>query len=221
MTMHSYSTDGDYRATVLGALGAISYLTTSVISYLADTAASYVSFVAGFGVAWSLVFGILLWLFSKHLWRGWPVRKLGISQVPDLDGDWEGYVKTDYDGHIPDEALHPDNEPNSDWQTLKAEMTITQTWRNINVHLEFHNSHSDSEGATILVQDGKWPTLSYQYDNSPGATSEDSMNPHYGTADLYLKERAGDEVLEGGYYTGPNRSTYGQMCFKRSESAKD
>lgn len=82
--------------------------------------------------------------------------------VPDFNGRWEGYVKTLYDGHIPDEALHESNNPEADMQRVAATLQINQTWRKISIHLKTDNSESVSTSALVLTEDGRWPSLNYQ-----------------------------------------------------------
>ena len=69
-------------------------------------------------------------------------------------------------------------------QRVAATLQITQTWRKISICPETDNSESDSTGATVLTEDGRWPSLNYQYENDPDPDSASSMTRHYGTADL-------------------------------------
>jgi len=98
---------------------------------------------------------------------------------------------------------------------VKATLHIKQNWRKINVHLETHQSSSDSSGATILTNEGQWPSLSYQYENQPPPDTAETMEMHHGTTDLELKQDGAADVLEGIYYTGPSRRNYGRMKFER------
>lgn len=214
--MHTYSTDNEKRPRVYGYIALGAYFAASIVGAVLSLFSSILPVLAGIGVSWGVAFALLLNGYDKFLWKTWPAQRLGWTQVPDLNGRWEGYIETSYEGDIDEITLHQENDPNAEIQKLTASLDIKQTYRKINVHLLTENSSSDSDGATILTEDGKWPNLSYQYDNTPSTNSEDSMYRHYGTADLVLQETPdGTEVLEGPYYTDPDRESYGKMYFER------
>ncbi|MDG5818118.1 hypothetical protein [Natronococcus sp. A-GB7] len=158
-----------------------------------------------------------------HFVRSFSLENIGNSKKPlvstsDLSGEWEGWIETSYDGdyEIPEEALHTDNDPDSDYTRMIGNLHITQRWRKINIHFVTYTSASDSVGATILASDGRWPTLSYQYENQPDSDTPKTMSLHHGTTNLELKKDENeDDILEGFYYTGNGRRNHGKMHFKR------
>jgi len=119
-------------------------------------------------------------------------------------------------GEIPDEALHPDDAPSEDGQKLKAWLDIDKTWRKINVHFETTQTPSDSNGASMLTEKGKWPSISYQYEN-PGSPLVEGLDMHFGTASLEYRDESDTGTLEGLYYTGPGRDNNGLMYFERTD----
>ena len=213
--MHTYSTDNDLRPRVYWALSLASYFLAggigSAIALVSNSLPIGITVSVGVGAAYK---GVLL-AYNKWLWNSGPVTQLNVTKVPDLNGEWEGWLKTSYTGHIPPEALHPDNDPSSGWQTLHATLHIDQTWRKINIHLETEQSESDSNGATILTDEGRWPSINYQYQNGGSPNPNNNMSTHDGTADLKFKEDPSGDTLEGLYYTGPGRGNSGKMWFKR------
>lgn len=213
--MHTYSTDNDNRPTVYGVLGFTAYLIVLAIGWIVSPLASGLPAITGGTISWGLVFAGLVRLFSQHGWKTTIARSIGASKAPDFSGEWDGFIKTSYEGEIDQEALHESNDPTADMQRVAASLHIKQTWRKISIHLSTANSQSDSTGATVLTKEGRWPSLTYQYGNQPDLDSEASMATHDGTADLSLKEIEGQDVLEGFYYTGPGRENYGEMCFER------
>jgi hypothetical protein len=213
--MHTYSTDNDKQPTVYGLLGFVAYLLVLGIGWATSLLASGLPAITGGTISWGLAFAVLSAAFSRFGWKRPIVRWTGASRVPDFSGEWEGYIKTAYEGHIDDEALHESNDPEAEMQRVAATLHIDQTWRKISVHLSTEDSESDSTGATVLTKEGRWPSLTYQYENEPDVDSEDSMMAHDGTADLSLKRDGQRDVLDGFYYTGPGRENYGEMYFER------
>lgn len=213
--MHTYSTDNDTRIVIYGLLGVISWFLVVGIGQATSLLASGLPALTGGTISWGLAFTGLSTAFSRFGWKTNIARATGASKSPDFSGKWDGYIKTSYDGHIPETALHESNDPEADMQRVAASLHIKQTWRKISIHLSTDNSESDSTGATVLTQDGRWPSLTYQYGNKPDADTEPSMASHDGTADLSLKQDREQDVLEGFYYTGPGRENYGEMYFER------
>lgn len=215
--MHSYSTDNDNRPYVYGGLGVIAFFVTGAAASVVTFAANFFPVFAGIGVAWSVFFGVGFNLLDRVLWKTRLMQIFGIVRVPDLNGEWEGYLKTSYDEtkpgnpQIPAEALHPDDDPRDEFRTIEAKLYIDQRYRKINIRQETQQSSSDSNGATILTDEGRWPSISYQYDNDPEGDANNSLGPHHGTADLeYQEGDSGFDKLGGFYYTGPNRDNYGK-----------
>ncbi|MUV85518.1 hypothetical protein GJ631_02705 [Natronomonas sp. CBA1123] len=213
--MHTYSTDNDKRPTVYGVLGFAAYLLVLIIGWATSLLAAGLPAIAGGTISWGLAFTILSAGFIRRGWKTPVARSTGASRAPDFSGDWKGYIKTSYEGHIDEEALHESNDTEAEMQRVAAKLHIDQTWRKISVHLSTENSESDSTGATVLTKEGRWPSLTYQYGNEPDVDSESSMRAHDGTADLSLKRNGEQDVLEGFYYTGPGRENYGEMYFER------
>jgi hypothetical protein len=213
--MHTYSTDNDKRPVVYGVLGILSYLIVLAIGWITSQLTTGLPVIKGGTLSWGITFGITSALFIRYVWKTRPSRFVRASKVPDLSGEWEGYIETTYQGQIDGEALHTSNDPTAERQRVAATLYIDQTWRKVDIHLSTANSESDSTGATILIKEGRWPSLTYQYMNEPGVNSEDSMNSHDGTADLSLKKNDTQRILEGFYYTGPDRESYGEMYFEQ------
>lgn len=217
--MHTYSTDNDLRPKVIGAIGVLSYLVLGGLEYLLSLVSETFSLGIVLGVpSWGLIFGILFTMFGRWGWNTSVSRGLGAVKVPDLNGKWMGWIETSYDGDppIPEEMIHPDNDPDSEYTRLTARLEIEQTWRKMGVHFATDSSSSDSEGATVLAGEGKWPNLNYQYENVPPLDSMKGMDRHFGTADLELKKTDdGTMALDGLYYTGPRRENHGLMYFEK------
>ena len=217
--MHTYSTDNDLRPKVIGGIGVISFVSLGVIEYVLSLLIEAFALGITLGVAsWGLIFFLAFKLFDKRGWKMMILRKLDIVKVPDLNGQWDGWIETSHNGDppVPEEAHHPENEPDSEYTKMTASLLIEQTWHKMAIHFETETSSSDSEGATILTGKGKWPNLTYQYENNPQPDTPEGMEMHYGTADLELKEgKNGRQILKGVYYTGPGRRKHGKMYFEK------
>jgi SMODS-associating 2TM, beta-strand rich effector domain len=194
--MHGYSTDSNERRIVplLLALLAIALAWGSSKSLA----------TAHLAVPWwadapsSIAFyGALYAVFDKYLWRNSFVRKLGLVRIPDLTGDWRGYLVTSFDGHAKQHELM---------------IHIFQSWTQIVVYLTTAVSMSRSCVAVIQVDDPEGASLIYQYQNQPLANAMKSMHMHYGTAMLRISNCG---CLEGDYYAGRDRRTIGRICCKR------
>ena len=141
----------------------------------------------------ALVFGVSYWAFDNWLWR-WPfLRVLRLISVPDLRGAWEGTVASSY----------------TDFEkTQPVTVTIEQTWTKIVVRLNAAESRSWSLTASVLTNAPEGLILTYLFDNDPGAESVRTLQRFRGT--VVLVSDAPDR-LEGYYYTGRGRETYGSI----------
>ena len=193
MRLHSYDLEG--RAKVTVALAVLSIL----LVWLLDMVLG----VANFDPDWWLsvpsfggFYAVLHWLFDSHVWRWKLWRNVGLLKVPDLNGEWTGYVESSYGNG----SIH------------EVTILITQKWSKLVVRFETELSLSYSISGSLKVADVVNPELSYLYVNEPKASAPDTMTIHRGTATLELKE----DALEGDYYTGRGRMTFGSIKLTRS-----
>src|SRR5207253_8948314 len=193
--MHGYSTDSGERSVVPLLLASVAI----AMAWLS----SRILAVTHLFVPWwldapsSLVFyGALNALFDRYLWRNGLVSKLGLVRIPNLAGQWHGYLVSSFDGH---EKRH------------HLVISIFQSWTHIAVFLTTATSMSRSCAAVIQVDDPEGVALIYQYQNQPLADAMRTMHMHYGTAML----RVSDGCLVGDYYAGRDRRTFGQICCRR------
>jgi hypothetical protein len=140
-------------------------------------------------------YGIFYHLFDKFIWP-LQIGKFSFSSIPNLQGTWVGtihssYNDTDYDGIV---------------------IYIHQTWSRVSVHLQTQTSGSRSTMAAINTLGSSEATLKYEYMNEPTARSMQTMSIHRGTANMRLSPDSC--LLEGDYFTGRGRQTFGDMRFK-------
>jgi len=193
--MHSYELEG--RGKVVVALGVIGVF----LVWFVDVGLTAVKFDPQWWLSvpsFAGFYSALYWLFDRHVW-GWRVLgKLGLVQVPNLNGVWTGSVRSSYDDY-------KSNYP--------VTVVIRQRWSQITVRLDTDQSQSRSLAATFRVVDLPCPELSYLYMNEPNPGASAAMNSHRGTVDLEFRENA----LEGHYYTGRGRMTNGIMSLTREQ----
>jgi SMODS-associating 2TM, beta-strand rich effector domain len=144
------------------------------------------------------VVGVLVFLytiFDSYLWHSKLFWILRLVDFPDLRGRWTGRMTSSW------------NNANK-----AAVLEITQTSSSIVVALYTMNSESVSQTAEFEVRraDGR-PVLHYIYENHPYSPAPGSMERHEGT--VALTYFAAKRMLEGSYYTGRGRQTFGTMTF--------
>lgn len=196
--MHPYSTDSRERETVplyLAAAAIASALLLSVIFKEVDWAPP-----AWLDAPSTIAFyGMYYQVFRKWIWR-WPIlRTIGLIKVPYLAGTWNGHVVTTYD------ELKGKHE---------VRVIVKQDWTHFQFSLSSKHSQSKSTIGGILVQDGI--AISYEYLNEPLSNALDTMHTHRGSVRLALSEDG--ETLSGDYFTGRDRTNYGSLFLKRSNS---
>jgi hypothetical protein len=144
-----------------------------------------------------VVFGVLYWLFDRHVWRHPFVAKaLG---VPDLAGTWlcEG------------QTINPDKSKGYVWE---GRVTIVQSWDKIRVHLKTSQSGSDSTTAALLRDEAEGFRLFYTYKNQPRADQAE-LQSHRGSAELVFASDL--KSAEGEYFNGLGRFTFGTLKLTR------
>ena len=71
--------------------------------------------------------------------------------------------------------------------------------------------------ASIADERTSRPSLQYVYNNEPRESAVETMHRHSGTARLTLERKNGEAVLAGGYYTGRDRGSTGELEFRRAK----
>ena len=198
--MHRYVTDLESDKMIYAILFvcaiAVSYLLTLLARVRIAAVPWWISMPTPFAM-----FGVLYRLFNRYFWRVKLPSGRTISGVPDLSGEWEGVLTTDY---TPGERELESREKRD------AKLTVRQTWRRILLTTETDRSISQSTGAVLSASD---PLLiRYTYQNNPSNESITTMTMHTGTCELQIRS---DETLQGEYYTDRNRRTTGTLRLSR------
>lgn len=197
--MHSFSTDQPRRH--------YRYILIGIAAATVTSLAARISLLAA--IPTGTIATILYVAFSKRLWKHSILRRIGLVEVPDLNGTWEGYIYTSApEERIDDELIVERDVGDGNFTKMEASLHIEQTWDQIQIDLNGPESTSHSEAATILLGDSSYPTLNYNYEN-PGSSTNEELGMHYGTTTLQLY--AGDDCLKGPYFTNPDRDRHGKL----------
>lgn len=143
-------------------------------------------------------YGVFYFAFDRALWKLRLLRTLGLVEVPNLNGKWQGTLM-----------------PSGAKREREVTLEIQQTWSAISIRLRTKHSASKSMIATILLAGKLDDVLSYQYWNEPKPGVAFDMHTHRGTAWLTLSS---DQTrLEGEYSTGTGQKNFGTIRVSRPE----
>jgi hypothetical protein len=194
--MHPYATTSEERSRLPFAFAIIAIGLAWLLSLLTGT--THPPFwleVPGTVTLYGLLFGI----FRSYLWKWQLFQATGIVKVPNISGDWSGYVTSSFDSLA---QQHP------------VRVQIQQNWTHLLVQLSADQSESESIVASMAV--GEETVLSYQYRNTPKPGATDTMHAHIGTAVLKLHDNRCK--LSGEYYSGRDRANQGVIVLTKVSS---
>ena len=195
--MHGYAIDSRERVLVVRILFMASALVSGVAAMLIPSDLIPMRWLLPIPSI-GLVFGVSCWAFDNWLWRWQFLRVMRLIRLPDLSGTWTGTIASSYSGFE---------------KVQEVTVTIEQKWTRMVVHLNAEESRSWSVTASVLANAPEGLVLTYLFDNEPKAESVRTMNRFRGTAVLVSTATG---LLEGYYYTGRGRETYGSLKLRRT-----
>lgn len=200
--MHPYATNSEEKKIIIFFLAIGSILLAWPLNKLLEVFEFKVHWFIDVSSAFT-IYGLFYFLFEKYIWRWKLLRKIRLVKIPDLNGEWLGFVASSYDDH---KTRHD------------ANVKISQTWGNILIEFFSDKSKSHSVSATIFIlKDGKSSVISYEYYNEPKYDSTYSMQVHSGSARFSIDENR--MALKGDYYTNKReRGNFGIIELKKIES---
>lgn len=143
------------------------------------------------------VFAVLFAIFEKIIWRKkWLNWFVG---VPDLAGVWQ----------VEGQSFDEKEKPTYQWQ---AEITISQSYEKLSIHLKTESSSSQSVTAAILPEGDTGFRLIYSYRNAPRPGNAE-LNRHLGHCELLFNKKL--TQAEGDYFNSSGRTTHGTMKLER------
>jgi hypothetical protein len=142
---------------------------------------------------------IILWtIFIKWAWK-FKIFYPWLVQVPNLSGQWKGFLKSNWDGGKSD--------------PIPTEVTIKQSFLYIQIKIKTEEGNSNSVGASFDIDEERGvQRLFYSYINTSKSSVRNRSEIHYGTAMLDF-EGFNVDTLEGEYWT--SRETTGELELKK------
>lgn len=154
-------------------------------------------------ISTTISINVVIWiLFINWGWK-WKIFYPWLVPFPNLSGDWEGHLKSNWK----EKTLDP----------IPTEVTINQTFFNVQVRIKTNESRSYSIGASFDIdKDRGLQQLVYSYMNTPKPGVRDRSEIHYGSTLLNFD---GFKIveMEGQYWT--DRETTGEIILKRKNVA--
>jgi hypothetical protein len=142
--------------------------------------------------------------FERWLWHFPLWQKLGIVQIPDLRGAWQGTLTTSYDGNS---------------QVYPIRLQVDQTWRTLHITLISRTSRSTSLTAVVRPHHQYAYELSYVYHAKPRDDNQpDEIQAHTGLCNLLYDDNR--QELKGRYHyyhedDSVAEFVHGKMVLKR------
>lgn len=199
--MHPYSTDSNERKWIIFSLLLVSVILSYGFIKLWDLIYSIgllgqFYFVINPYIDFSvvLIFEMLYYSFNKWFWK---IPHMLFVEVPNLNGKWKGTLISSYGGGT----------------TVKTEMTINQTWQNIELRLKTDKSSSKTISASFITKNHKSIELIYHYESDPNPVGIDTMHKFDGTGKVTFAEDM--KSFTGTYYTGRDSMNHGSIEFKK------
>lgn len=148
----------------------------------------------------SLIYAGFFSIFDNVLWKIPLFRWLGIVIAEDLNGTWQGIVRSSNDGFATE---------------IPATLVIRQSATKIKIRGKFNESKSISlfENFCRSEIDDR-VALYYFFRNEPANDAPETMAMHEGSTMLVYDRST--NVLSGYYYSGRNRNNHGTISVKKS-----
>jgi len=193
--MHSYASDSNDRRIAPWVIGGIAV----VVAFLFSAFVEWQKIKVPWWVETPSImsaYGIVYWLYNRYGWK-WRLFGFRFSEIPDFSGTWFGEL---HSNHANGTKIH-------------SIVHIHQTWTNLCVKFESQTSRSYSVMAAVNVTPGPTEGLTFHYTNTPRHDATDTMQSHAGFNHLRLLPDG--KTLEGDYFSGRGRQTFGSMKLVR------
>lgn len=194
--MHAYASSTN-RAKALALLAVVAVVLAVLLQAIFEA--------VGLGPSWLFSppavgssYALLYLLMDRKAWRWRWLRRLGVVEVPVIEGVYQGELTTAFDSSV-----------------KQAQVEIDQTWTGVVVRFSIAaaavTSTSCSVSAALDPVGHSVARLIYTYRNQARpAVAEVDMGDHDGTAEVTI-DAAG--VMSGRYFN--SRGRQGTMLFKR------
>jgi hypothetical protein len=202
---HEYSVVGHSRTNIGRYLGMAAAALAAASASLAAALAGVFTWLGLSGweqhagavsVTAAAAYAAIHWVFNRFGWK----QACWFMQFPNIDGVWncKGETRAE-DGSTPFE-----------WE---AQVTVSQSWEKLRVHLRTKQSSSNSVSAALMPEpDGSWMLL-YSYRNEPRVGEPPEMRSHLGYCEMRFLP--GLRQAEADYFNVRGRRTSGRMTLTK------
>lgn len=172
----------------------ISFAVSKLLSEIITIKNVFIEIPGFFGI-----FGFLLWLFEKYIWKWKIFRFFKIIEFTNLEGKYKGSFTSSYKNPETGQRYKGD-----------MELNIKQTASSVTIYGLFNESKSISTQATFGYNRMEQKIcLYYFYRNKPEKNAVKTMHQHEGSAILCYNDKK--KELEGEYYSGRDRNNFGDI----------
>jgi len=171
-----------------------------IILFLATQNLSSIDFNKALSlISTTISLNIIIWLaFIKWGWK-WKIFYPWLVPFPNLSGEWEGIIKSNWKG--------------MEQKEIPTFVSIHQSFFNVQVKVKTGESRSYSIGASFDIdRERGFQQLFYSYLNTPKAGIRERSEIHYGSTLLNF-DGFTVKKMEGEYWT--SRETTGEIILKR------
>jgi len=204
--MINYAVDSNFRTYVYVCIMGVSALLNIFITWYIPIFQS--SFFVTFATAPTAfaIFSVLFYVFDNYWWK-LKVAGVPLSIIPDLSGEWVGYIMERH-GYVAEDnhyILRKD-------QYVATKLLVSQSFRRISLRFwavnvdDVRGRESEATSAAMILKDETRPKLIYTY------TRQDLS----GSSEIIMKKESGCLVLEGSYTS--NRPRVGVIRLMRCET---
>ena len=153
-------------------------------------------------VSTTISINIVIWIvFLKWGWK-WRIFYPWLVPFPNLSGNWEGKIKSNWKG--------------SEVEEINTEVKIHQSFFYVQVKVKTGESRSYSIGASFDIdQDRGTQQIFYSYLNTPKSSVRERSEIHYGST-LLIFDGFNVSEMEGEYWT--SRETTGEIILKKKRT---
>jgi hypothetical protein len=204
MTAHNYTISGHKRTDIARWLSVIAVFVVPLLpivlqsfGQILPSTLPWTTKLAALSFSSATLYWCLYWLYNKFGWR--LLDRL--IDTPYVGGVWI----------VEGTSLNQDGTARFQWQ---GELSISQRWDEIEIHLATAQSASNSSIAGVSVARNGKVTLAYSYRNDP-KMGEPELQKHQGFCELvFVPDR---KSAEGYYFNSLGRISYGRMLIKKKE----
>jgi hypothetical protein len=175
------------------------FLVYTIIFLITQNLESIDFYKAFIHISTTISINIVIWtVFVNWFWK-WKLFYPWLVQTPNLSGEWEGDIKS--------------NWKKDELDLIPIEVSIKQSFFHIQVRIKTNESRSHSIGASFDIDKARGlQQLFYSYLNTPKSGIRDRSDIHYGSTLLNFEGFKVNE-MEGEYWT--SRETTGEIHLKR------